>query len=363
MISMRSIVFNGKFYAGSLNGVHRVADRLIAQCDRILGSLPGSERPNAQLLAPAHRAWGSSLQTIETVTVNGADSQRWEQWTLPRTTRDCVLVNLANLSPILHRRKVTLIHDVQFLLSDSSYPWRQRLGYKWLVPTMATTSEIVYTVSEYSRQMMDIMHVCPREKSRVLHNSAEHILDSLADVSILDKLQLGARPFILMFGSPKRYKNVEVVLQAVPKLAEEGIDLVVVGAGRDVMIAAGMTVPHGVIDAGKVSDAEMRALYEKALALAFPSRTEGFGLPPLEAMTCGCPVVVSAGGAVPEVCRDAALYADVDDPDSWLQAFVALQRVELRARKIAQGKCRAADFSWAMAGQTLMRGILDLCQS
>lgn len=360
---MRSIVFNGKFYAGSLNGVHRVADRLIAECDTILAALPPTERPRARLLAPADRSWGASLSTIETVPLSGARSQRWEQWTLPRAARGDVLVNLANLSPIAHRRKITLIHDVQFLFPDSSYPVRQRLGYRWLVPKMAATSEVVFTVSQYSRQMMDLMGVCPREKSRVLYNSAEHIVEEEADVTVFKRVTVGSRPFVVMFGSAKRYKNVEVVLQGAPKLADHGIDLVLIGAGRDALRAAGIAVPGSVIDAGKVTDAEMRALYERALALAFPSRTEGFGLPPLEAMMCGCPVVVAAGGAVPEVCRDSVLYADVDDPDSWVKAFLSLQDSQLRARKTTSGKRRANDFSWRSTGQVLVGAILNLCRA
>ena len=360
---MRSIVFNGKFYAGSLNGVHRVADRLIAECDAILATLPPAERPRAQLLVPAHRSWGATLKTVEVVPVSGAHSQRWEQWNLPRLAEEAVLVNLANLSPILHKRKITLIHDVQFLFPDSSYPLRQRLGYRWLVPRMAATSEVVFTVSQYSRQMLDLMSVCPREKSRVLYNSAEHMLAEPSDNSILERFSLENRSFVIMFGSPKRYKNVDVVLRGVAKLAEHGIGLVLIGDGRAALTAARIHVPDSIIDVGKVSDAEMRALYEHALALAFPSRTEGFGLPPLEAMLCGCPVVVAPSGAVPEVCRDAVLYADVDDPKSWIQAFVALQVAELRSGKKANGKRRASDFSWQASGRLLFDGILDLCQS
>lgn len=343
----RPVYFNGKFYAGGLNGVHRVADRLIREYDALLAAMPESERPPATLFVPSRRQWSPELSTIRIVEEEGAHTQRWEQWRLPRLARDGVLVNLCNLAPLSHPRQLLLIHDAQFLFPDSGYPLRQRLGYRWLVPRMARASAAVLTVSDYSRAMLDLLGVAPRARTRVLYNGADHILEQPADPRALDRLGLSRGGYVLLFGSTKAYKNVGVVFDALRE-PPPGLSLVVVGPGADAFARAGMTPPPGTVFAGKVDDAALRALYEGARCLAFPSRTEGFGLPPVEAMLCGCPVVAAPAGAVPEVCRDAVRYADVDDAAGWRHELSA--SVDDHA---TDANDRAAAFRWSTAGSAL----------
>lgn len=356
---MRPVVFNGKFYAGGLNGVHRVADRLIRECDALLADLPAGRRPEARLLLPERSRWQPDLHTIALVSTPGAHSQTWEQVGLSRASRDAVVVNLANLAPIAARRQLTLIHDAQFLFPDSGYPLRQRLGYRWLTPMMARRSAQVLTVSHYSRAMLDLLGVAPRARSDVLYNGADHILEAQADPGAIARLGLAPGGYVLMFGSPKGYKNNQIVFDAFSGWTSP-IRLVVVGAEQEALRRAGLSVPDGTLFAGRCSDATLRALYGGAHALLVPSRTEGFGLPPLEAMLCDCPAIVAPAGALPEVCRDAAFYADVDDPESWRTAITTLTDPAVRAARTAAGHARAADFTWARAGSALLRHILRL---
>jgi glycosyltransferase involved in cell wall biosynthesis len=355
---MVPIYFNGKFYAGGMNGVHRVSDRLIREVDALLAQLPAGERPVVRLLLPRERQFEPRLQVIEAIEQPGGHTQKWEQLTLPTVAADGLLVNLANLAPIRHARKILLLHDAQFLFPDSSYPWRQRIGYRLLTPRMARSSRSVLTVSDYSRQMLDLLGVAPRSGTQVLYNGCDHIHEVDADPNIIDALGLKGTAYVVMFGSPKAYKNVGVVFAAFANQQLAPLRLVVVGAGKAAHEQAGLVPPDGVIWAGSVDDARLRALYEGAYALAFPSRTEGFGLPPLEAMLCGCPGVVSPAGAIPEICRDAALYADVDDPSSWRAALRSLEDIELRTAKQLMGRKRASQFTWAKAGRRLFDVIM-----
>jgi glycosyltransferase involved in cell wall biosynthesis len=353
----RPVFFNGKFYSGGLNGVHRVADRLIRECDARLAERPAAIRPDAVLLAPETSDWVPELTAIRIERIAAA-GQVWEQLHLPRRAAGGVLVNLANLAPVRHRRKLTVIHDAQFLFNDCGYAWRQRLGYRALAPWIAASSEHVVTVSDFSRRMLGLFGVAAPERTRVIANGADHILDGLADDSLRKSLGLNARPYAVMFGSPKPYKNSAVVFAAFAENLD-GLALVVVGPGKEELAAAGMTVPSAAVFAGRPTDAEFRGLLEGAAALAFPSRTEGFGLPPLEAMLCGCPVVTSPAGAIPEVCGDAVLYAGVDDPAAWRIAILQLRDDQaLRQRKIAEGRDRARHYTWKAAGDQLM-GLID----
>lgn len=355
MDTRRPVYFNGKFYAGGLNGVHRVADRLIREYDAILSAMPAEVRAPATLFIPRRRQWAPALNAVRIVEEEGAHTQRWEQWRLPRLARDGVLVNLCNLAPLRHPRQLLLIHDAQFLFRDSGYPLRQRLGYRWLVPRMARASACVLTVSEYSRSMLDVLGVVPRERTQVLYNGADHILEQAADPQALSRLGLTRGGYVMLFGSTKAYKNVRVVFDALRE-PMPGLRLVVIGTDAAAFAGAGLDPPADTVFAGKIDDAALRALYEGAHFLAFPSRTEGFGLPPVEAMLCGCPVVAAPAGAIPEVCRDAVMYADVDDPAGWRGAIGAL-RDEAHVVKIAVGRARAARFRWSIAGQRLCNEI------
>lgn len=357
---MLPIYINGKFYAGGLNGVHRVADRLVREIDARLGH--GASPPVTLLLPARHDGdWRPMLRNIRVAVLDEAPSQGWEQRRLPTLAADGVLLNLANLAPLRHRRKITLIHDAQFLFPDSSYPLRQRVGYRLLAPRMARSSAAVLTVSDYSRRMLDIMGVSPAARTGVLYNGVDHILDVEPDAAVLTAHGLAPGGYALMFGSAKAYKNNAVVFAAYARAAPAGVPLVVVGASREALAAGGLAPPAGVIVAGKCGDAQLRALYANARCVLCPSRTEGFGLPPLEAMLCGTPAVVAPAGALPEVCRDAALYADVDDPASWAEAIAALAPGSpLHTRKVAEGLVRARHFTWARAGEALLDTTLAL---
>jgi glycosyltransferase involved in cell wall biosynthesis len=128
---------------------------------------------------------------------------------------------------------------------------------------------------------------------------------------------------------------------------------------RAALEAAGLAPPRDAVFAGPCDDATLRALYEGAEALLFPSRTEGFGLPPVEAMLCGCPVVAAPCGAVPEICGDAVRYADPDDPAAWRAALGNLPREALAAA----GYARAAQSTWARAGRNLLAVLRDLART
>jgi len=235
---------------------------------------------------------------------------------------------------------------------------------KLLTPLMARTSRRVLTVSAYSRQMLDLCGISPRASTDVLYNGADHILDAAADPSVITRLGLRPRRFVLHIASAKAYKNTATIFAAFEDSRLADLDLVLVGPSREQLTRQRLRPPARAIFAGSIDDGGLRALYEAALCLACPSRTEGFGLPPLEAMACGCPAVVSAGGAIPEVCRDAASYADVDDPVTWVAAFAALaNHPELRAAKVRAGLDRAAAFTWEQSGRRLTAIILSAARS
>lgn len=360
----RPIYINGKFYGAGLNGVHRVADRLIHEIDQFMGALPADQRLPIRLVVPKGQKWPLRLNVIEVVEKPMVRGPLWEQLMLPVIARDGLLLNLCNLAPVAHLDKLTMIHDAQFLFPDNSYPLPTRLLHRLLSPAIARTSHRVITVSDYSRQMLSLLGVAPRDRIMVLLNGADHLADIPADPSVLAKHGLQDGRFVVHIASGKEYKNTRVIFDAFRLPALDHLPLVVVGPGRPELEAAGLKPPENTVFAGKVDDGQLRALYQSAACLVFPSRTEGFGLPPAEAMNLGCPAVVAPAGAIPEVCGDAVLYAGVDDPDAWVAAILQFDGdAPLRQRKVEVGRARMSHLTWSIAGQKLGSELLRLASA
>ncbi len=356
-----SLAFNGKFLSASPTGVHRVAAELIMGLDRILqtdGDL--ARRYDAVILAPRNAQRRLPLSAIDTKLVGRLTGQLWEQFDLPFHTEGRLLVNLCNLGPVATGWAVSMIHDAQVHLTPGSYSVAFRHFYRLVQPMMGARHRRILTVSEFSKDALSKAGVVRRDKTSVVHNGVDHATHAEADESVLAQLQLEAQGYVLALANTQLHKNIKVLLQAFSDPALAPLRLVLFGGATEKDFEdAGHTVPSGTVFTGEVSDAVLRGLMENALCLAFPSTTEGFGLPPLEAMQLGCPAVVAPCGALPEACGDAVLYVDPHVPDAWCAAILRLAQDRSERAKLSQaGTDRAKLFTWDKAAMRLV-GILD----
>jgi glycosyltransferase involved in cell wall biosynthesis len=357
------LFLNGKFYGGAVNGVHRVADRLLRELDAMATSGGVPANWDMRLLLPARSNWAPAFAAIRPVPQRLGHTQFWEQALLPIAARSGALASFANLAPRPHRRKLTMVHDAQFRLSPESYPAKLRFGYRALIPSGARSSQVVLTVSDYARDSLGTFAIADPARTAVIHNGADHILEVAADPGIVDRHGLSRGSYCVVFGSAARYKNLRVVFDAFAQTALHDVQLVVVGPSREKLAQGGVEAPDRAVFVGAIDDAALRALYEGARCLLYPSRTEGFGLPPVEAMLCRCPVIAAPAGAVPEICRDAILYAGMDDPAEWAQQIRTLSdQPGLRQAKIEAGLARGDAFRWRLAGVKLARILTPLVE-
>lgn len=352
----RKIIVNGKFLRAAPTGVHRVAMELA----NALAALAEDDDPDVASFEfavwhPHDGARNAAQIALPKRLVGPLTGIPWEQITLPFTRRSGTLLNLCNIGPVLSGDALTMIHDLQVRISPQSYSRGFRWWYRFTQPILARRNRMILTVSEFSRGEIIKAGLCPPERVAVVHNGVDHVLRTPSDPSIVDRLGLADKPFVLALANTQEHKNVAVLLEAFarPELADVALVLFG-GADREAFAAAGLALPDNAILAGRVGDGELRALMEHALCLAFPSTTEGFGLPPLEAMLLGCPAIIAPCGALPEVCGDAAVQVEPGDVSGWVAAIQRmLEDPDYRRKYSASGQLRAQHFTWARAGRQL----------
>lgn len=349
---MGKIAINGKFLGANLNGVHRTAAHYAHEL-----MLRAGDAHEVRLVTTPGAQGHPDFPSLkgEPLARPFAGGQGWEMVSLPMATRGSLLLNFCNLAPMAHGNGVVMIHDAQTFLFPEDYTGRQATFYRLLLPWIARRARRILTVSEFSRQSLAEHGVGTLDKIDVVHNGTDHILMHDPDKAVLARNGLVEGGYVFALGSTKGYKNMRAVFAAMAEPLAQDVKLVLAGgADEKAYRAAGMTPPPGTIFPGFIDDAELRALYAGAAAFVFPSLTEGFGLPPVEAMHCGTPVVAARAGAMPEVLQDAAILVTADDPGAYREALGGVLGSPERAGELREkGSRRAAQLSWSAAGDRL----------
>jgi glycosyltransferase involved in cell wall biosynthesis len=273
----------------------------------------------------------------------------WEQAALALAARRHeLLFSPANLAPLAAgRRNVVMIHDVAALRRPESYGGLYVAYQRRLLPGLARRARRVLTVSEFSRAEISALLGVSPAAIEVVPNGVDERFSPAADRQAAAERHGLERPYVLTVGTRSERKNLGALTDAAGRLDELGIELVAAGSGRGYL--RGAEAPAPVRALGYVEDDLLPGLYAGARALAMPSLHEGFGLPCLEAMACGVPVVAARRGALPETCGEAALLVE-PDPGELAAALVAAVTDEgLRSRLRDSGLARAQRFSWDAA--------------
>jgi glycosyltransferase involved in cell wall biosynthesis len=359
---IKRIIFNGRFLAAPATGVQRVAGRLIMAVDARLSREGEALGLEGELYAPPGVQQRLLLTAIRFLMGKKGSGVLWEQFELVRQARRGLLVNLCNTGPVLTRNAITMIHDAQVYSTPQSYSFVFRLFYKCLQPLIARRHKLILTVSHYSKAQLVKYKVAPADKIEVIYNGVDHIVDHESDQSILSQFKLVPNTYVLSLASTLPHKNLRVLLDAFKQPELTGIRLVLFGGTSDKDLAklCGGKIPENIVLVGKISDEALKALMQSALCLAFPSRTEGFGLPPLEAMYIGCPAVVAPCGALKETCGAAGDYADPDKPHEWVERIKALHDDANWRQTLSQRqRVHAQAYNWDAAAQKLITILRD----
>lgn len=346
------LLVNGRFLTKPLAGVDRTAQELVRALSAMADdfdltidcAVPHGAPADAEIrqrlaLPAASRILRSRLR-----------GYAFEQVTLAQALPDATLLSLCNMGPVARRRQLIMLHDAQVFDAPTSYGAAFRLAYRTLQPRLARRADHVVTVSDYSRQRLQAHGLAAARAAMVVHNGADHFarIEPEPDFAARHGLPDG---YAFALAHPAAHKNLAVLFAAYADQHQGLPPLVLAGT----MARDGVPADPRIVHLGRVSDAQLKALYQHAGMFVFPSLTEGFGFPALEAMACGCPVIAASAGAIPEVVGDAAILFDPHDGAALAQAMAHLRTDSTKSRTlVAAGLERAARFTWRSAASRLI---------
>ena len=334
------LTFNIRTLQAAQSGVQRYAKELDARWDhRVI-----------ERLQPAGAA-------------QGIKGHLWEQCALPSLCRDRLLFSPGNTGPLSHRRQVVTIHDASTFDQPGAFTGLFARWYRWLLPRLARRAFRVITVSNFSRDRLCATLSIPPERVAVIYNGVTPPQSFPPPALAHEYASLNLPPrFLLFVGSQDPRKNVTRLLEAFTRARLGDVELVLAGGADPRLFSGGSpsssTFPR-VRALGRVSELTLEALYARAEAFVFPSLYEGFGLPPLEAMARGCPVLTSNASCLPEICgpslekSGACLYFKPDSTESITAALEQFHQLPHFAKDTMAraGRIRATQFSWDRCAQ------------
>ena len=286
--------------------------------------------------------------------LQGIKGHLWEQLYLPTQLKHRLLWSPGNTGPLGVSRQVVTVHDAAPLDHPEWFERKFALWYSALLPRLIRKVRAIITVSHFSKERIVRFTGVEPERIHVIFNGVDRRFRPMDPATAKESVtRLGlSGPYILFVGSLEPRKNLKMLLKTWQLGGFDGATLAVAGATGHLFQKFELdSIPKGVRLLGRVKDDLLPALYSGAAGFVYGSIYEGFGLPPLEALACGCPISVSDIPPHREVCGGTALYFDPFSPEdlsSRLENLLRLDRAE-RASLAEQGIRRAALYRWETA--------------
>ncbi|ASM11270.1 glycosyltransferase family 4 protein [Serratia marcescens] len=339
------IYVNARFLTQDVTGVQRFAQQICLALNEL--------RDDIVFLAPNKVKHHDLAQILKVKLIGSSSGHQWEQKDLPAylaAQGSPLLLNLSNTAPLFYKNKIVTHHDVTYKRYPQSYSWKFRLLYNCFVPLMLRNSKMLLTVSNFSKQELNATYGYPLDNIHVIHNAA-------GSMFYPRKGEVPAcQPYLLAVSSPNYHKNFHGLISAFSQWENpNGVKLKIIGSANENFNSMAHSLSADNVEfIGRVSDEQLIELYSNALAFVFPSLYEGFGIPPLEAQACGCPVISSNAASLPEVLGESALYFS---PDNIVEITSCITRIAedngLRQRLIQRGSENIKRFSWDISANKI----------
>jgi glycosyltransferase involved in cell wall biosynthesis len=348
------LFINARYLTQELTGVQRFAEQISLSLNDI--------RDDIVFLSPPGILRKDVADQLHVKEIGRKSGHQWEQVELPRFLKNNgsgLLLNLGSTAPIFYNNQIVTHHDVTYKRYPESFSKKFRLFYSLLIPMMLKNSKKLLTVSEFSKKEINDIYGYPVDKIEIIYNAVSEKFKKS------ERLNESERYFLAV-SSPNFHKNFHGMLKAFELLGSKyNVSLKIIGktaasfSKQD--FSSLIKNSEKIKFMGRVDDDEMISLYQNALAFVFPSFYEGFGIPPLEAQSCGCPVISSNMASMPEVLRDSAIYFD---PKNETDIASAMEKIildsHLRTELISKGDANIQRFSWHDSAAKVSRIVDEL---
>lgn len=344
------IYINARFLTQPITGVQRYSIEISRALNKML--------PNVVFLAPNNIIHNDLANELNVEIIGTRSGHLWEQLDLPKYLKSInspLLINLANTAPLFYKNKVSTLHDIAFVRYPESFSRAFRYSYQLAIPFILRSSKKIITVSEFSKQEICDVYKIDRDKVTVIYNAVTDIFNDKKDKALAPEAD---EKYIMAVSSINKQKNFHGLIEAFNLLKQDSHKLYIIGSINknfaDPELINKIDQDERVKLLGRVSDEELANLYGAASAFVYPSFYEGFGIPPLEAQACGCPVIVSNVASLPEVCGDSALYCSPDEAaDIANKIQLMISDKALRLDFIDKGYQNINKYSWESSATQL----------
>jgi len=340
---MIMFVVNGRFLTQKATGVHRYAFEI---CNKL-------HDMGVDFYVAIPKEINSDYKfKFKTVSFGKFNGHLWEQISLPRYLKkngSPLLISFSGCGPLFYDNQIITIHDV----SHERYPeWFSKnycRYYGFMMPRIGRKAHAILTVSEFSkREIVDTLHLDPA-KIYVIHSNVPFHAKPSAEEVLNYKHDPDADKYILTVSSMDPRKNFIRLVEAFNNLDDKSVKLYIIGMKFKAFNTPDLQklIGENVYLPGYITDEELQVMYKNALFSVYPTLYEGFGLPPLESMTYGCPAIASDIPALKEVSGNAVLYTnpyDIDDMTAKMNLLVADE--DLRRSLVVKGLEQIKEYSW-----------------
>lgn len=348
--STKMIIVNARFLTQNITGVQRFAIEISKQLKQLYGE-------NIQFVCPRNIIHNDLANELGAKVLGHQKGHLWEQVELLLYLQENgrpLLLNLGNTAPLLYFNKIIVLHSLSFLYKK----WNSlafHFLYKITVPLNLISSKFIFTVSQYTKKEITkhYSYIKLIDKIDVIYNG------SFGSKKLNIQSTKNKQDYLLYVGSISSSKNVNGLVDAMNlvQIQHRDIGLKIVGSlNNKVFKDEKMTADQSIEFCGHINNPdELKELYLNAKAFIFPSLYESFGIPPLEAQECGCPIVISNTTALPEIYKDSALYFNPYDTDDIANKIITLLDNEnLQKKLIDKGFENIKRFSWEKSAKKIL---------
>lgn len=338
------IVVNARFLTQNITGVQRFAIEISKQ-------LKKHYRNNIQFVSSKNIIHNNLAQELNVKIIGKRTGYLWEQidlpWYLLRNGNPLVL-NLANTASLFYSNKIVTVYDLAFYHHPEWFSKTFSIVYNFLIPRILKNSKYILTDSYFIKQeMVDILKL-PSVKIDVIYGAySDNFYNKFSP----------RENFILAVGSIDPRKNLKSIIEIFKCFPE--YSLIIVGQENKIFSSLNIDLlPENIKFTNYISDDQLVELYNKALLFIYPSLYEGFGIPPLEAQACGCPVIVSYLASLPEVCAQSVVYCDPNSIEDIKEKIrMVLNDEALRMELQRKGFENIKRFSWEKSAKKIIEVI------